>query len=97
MSTLDAIVIKFLTQRYKKIMYLQIVSGGEIIVSDQIEMYTRNRQLSIALSQDMAPTARLVAYYLTTDGQVVADSLSFHINNNGGHKVIANYMQCSPA
>ena len=46
-----------------------------------------SRQLSIALSKDMMPTAKIVAYYITPGGYVVADSLSFHIQPNRKNQV----------
>ena len=45
-------------------------------------MYTKSKQLSIALSQEMAPSARMVAYYITPENQIVSDSLNFHIDTN---------------
>ena len=34
------------------------------------------------MSRDMVPVARLLAFYLRTDGEVVADSLSFFVNGS---------------
>lgn len=56
-------------------------------MSDQLEMYTRSKQISVALSQQMIPTAKLVAYLITPDGQVVADGLNFHVQPSFQHQV----------
>ena len=56
-----------------------------------MEMYSRKKQLSIALSQQMLPTAKLVAYIITPDdGQVVADALNFHVHPSDAHQVLVN-------
>lgn len=54
-------------------------------------MYTKSKQLSIALTQDMAPSARIVAYYITPTGHVVTDSLNFYIEANPSHQVSEMY------
>lgn len=51
-----------------------------------------SKQLSIALSQDMVPSAKIVAYLITTEGQVVSDSVSFHVDSSGENKV--SNLQC---
>ena len=66
---------------------LQIVAHGNIIVSDTLQMYSRNKLFSVALSRDMAPSARIVAYFVAPDGQVVVDSLNFHVNGTQLHEV----------
>jgi len=66
---------------------LQIISGGVIIISDELQMYSRNKLFSVALSRDMAPSARILAYLIAPDGQVVADSLNFHVNGSKLHQV----------
>ena len=62
--------------------YIQVVAGGNIVYIDTIVMQiaSKTRTFSLAISRDMAPVARLVAYYVKTDGEVVSDSLTFFAN-----------------
>lgn len=75
---------------------LQIVAGGNILVSDTLQMYSRNKLFSVALSREMAPSARIVAYFVAYDSQVVADSLNFYVNGSRLHEVssLLNYILC---
>lgn len=68
---------------------LQIVAAGNIIVSDTLQMYSRNKLFSVALSREMAPNARIIAYFVAPDGQMVVDGLNFHVNGSRLHEVFA--------
>ena len=50
-------------------------------------MNSRNRLLSLAISRQMAPSAKIVAFYIAPDGQVAADSLQFNVDASHLHKV----------
>lgn len=63
------------------------MAAGNILFSDTLQMYSRNKLFSVALSREMAPSARIVAYFVAHDGQVVADSLNFHVNGSKLHEV----------
>jgi len=56
-------------------------------VTDTLQMYSRNKLFSVALSREMAPSARIIAYFVAPDGQMVADSHNFHVNGSGLHEV----------
>ena len=43
-------------------------------------MTARQKTFSIALSRDMAPSARILVWYLRPDGEVVTDALNFYVN-----------------
>ena len=75
---------------------LQIAAGGNIIVSNSLEMSASQKTFSVALSRDMVPSARIVAYYII-NGEVVADSLNFFVNGSHMNPVspyisLKNYM-----
>ena len=57
----------------------QIVAGGNIIAANQLEMTGMQKTFSVALSRDMVPSARIVAYYMH-QGEILADSLNFFVN-----------------
>ncbi|XP_067945401.1 CD109 antigen-like [Watersipora subatra] len=82
----------FYANTFVEVIYYAIVSGGSIVHSDSLQMYKRSKQLSIALSQDMAPSARIVAYYITPEKQVISDSLNFHIDLNSVHQPEASQL-----
>ena len=42
-------------------------------------MQSTQKTFSVALSRDMVPTARIIAYYII-NGEVVADALNFFVN-----------------
>ena len=52
---------------------------GTIIAGSTLTMAATQKTFSIAVSRQMAPVARLVAYFIH-DGEVVADALSFHVS-----------------
>ena len=57
-------------------------------------MYSRNKLFSVALSREMAPNARIIAYFVAPDGFVVADSLNFHVNGSRLHEVSVLLYYC---
>ena len=65
---------------------LQIVAGGNIVVSNRLDMKVKQETFSVALSRDMVPSARLLAYYIF-DGEVVSDCLNFFVNGTGQNPV----------
>lgn len=65
---------------------LQIVSGGNIILSDSFFMTARQKTFALALSRDMTPSARILVYTLY-NGEVLADSLSFAVRGIRGNGV----------
>ena len=76
-----------------KIYYL-IVSKGNIIVGNALEMNALQKTFSIALSRDMVPSARIVAYCIS-NGEVVADGLNFFVNGSMLNEVSVVFMiQC---
>ena len=58
---------------------MQIVASGNLVVSNMLEMKSTQKTFSVALSRDMVPSARIVAYYVQ-NSEVVADALNFFVN-----------------
>ena len=56
-------------------------------MTDSVQMYSRNKLFSVALSRDMSPSAKIVAFYVAPDRQVAADSLQFHVDGTKLHNV----------
>lgn len=60
--------------------FYHIVSNSRIVVSDVLNMAHKQKTFDVGLTRDMAPSAHIVVYYIRYDGEVVADSLNFHVN-----------------
>ncbi|KAK2182230.1 hypothetical protein NP493_362g02042 [Ridgeia piscesae] len=60
-------------------LYYVIVAGGNIVVANRLDMKVKQKTFSVAMSRDMVPSARLLAYYIY-DGEVVSDCLNFFVN-----------------
>ena len=61
--------------------FVQIVSGGNIIVASPLLMQSRQKTFSVALSRDMVPYGHMVVFaILPSTGEVLADALSFHVD-----------------
>lgn len=64
----------------EKVYYL-IASKGNIVVLNQLEMQSSQKTFSVALSRDMVPSSRIVAWYIL-NGEVISDALNFHVNGS---------------
>lgn len=62
------------------VLLAQIVAGGNILLGSSLVMNTRQKTFSVAVSHEMAPTAKIVAYCVT-NGEIVVDSLSFFVQD----------------
>ncbi|PAA63833.1 hypothetical protein BOX15_Mlig014034g1 [Macrostomum lignano] len=69
------------TSHYAPEIHYLIQAGGSILFSDIVRMPAGvlSKTFSIALSREMAPVARIVAYFMKQDGELVTDSLSFFV------------------
>jgi len=56
------------------------MSGGNIVSMSQLLMQSRQKTFSIALSRDMLPYAHIVVYAIPPSGEVITDSLDFHVD-----------------
>nr|BAR45598.1 thioester-containing protein 1 [Epanerchodus sp. RS-2014] len=60
----------------------EVVARGKIITSGSLKFDkdAKSHSFPLNITQDMAPRARVVAYYVSSCGEVVADSLDFTVN-----------------
>ncbi|KAL4235441.1 endopeptidase inhibitor [Mactra antiquata] len=78
------------TSHFVPKIYYQIVSQGNILIGDEIEMVSRHKTFAVALSRQMVPTARIVVYYLqTSPEEMVVDTLNFFVNGTRSNPVSA--------
>lgn len=65
-----------------------MVSGGNIIVGEELEMISRRKTFSVALSKEMIPTARIAVYYISGQPEeIVMDTLTFHVDGTKSNAV----------
>ncbi|XP_038046262.1 complement C3-like [Patiria miniata] len=56
-----------------------VIAGGKIVHEGSRHQINPNMDLGIRITQDMEPSARVVAYYASTTGNIIADSLFFEV------------------
>ena len=75
--------------------FLKVVSQGNIIIGDELEMTSKQKTFAVALSREMVPTARLVVYYIRRPEELVTDVMNFFVNGTRQNQVrctgIRNY------
>ena len=64
------------------------MSSGNIKVTNILFMSSTEKTFSVALSRDMVPSARILVYCLLADGEILTDSLHFHVDGVLNNKVI---------
>ncbi|ELT90450.1 hypothetical protein CAPTEDRAFT_197471 [Capitella teleta] len=57
-----------------------IVAGGNIILGNQLFMNSKQKTFSLAVSRAMVPEARIIVWTLLNNGEMITDSLSFHVD-----------------
>ncbi|XP_074646935.1 CD109 antigen-like [Tubulanus polymorphus] len=83
----EYMIFQIQSSHYTKQIYYQIVSGGRIIIGDRLNMESKVKTFSVALSRDMSPMAHIVAYYIRPDAEVVVDALNFFVNGTSMYHV----------
>ncbi|XP_064609639.1 CD109 antigen-like [Liolophura sinensis] len=63
-----------------------IVSAGKVDASGQL-----TKTFSLPVTSDMAPTARIIVYYVRDDGEIITDSISFNVDGIFQNKVSVNF------
>ncbi|KAI0237381.1 hypothetical protein LSAT2_012128 [Lamellibrachia satsuma] len=84
MSTSQPVVDNYVvftvrTSTYVPHIYYMVVTGGNIITSNTLFMKFQQKTFSLALSRDMVPNAKIVAYCVLNTGEILADSLAFFV------------------
>lgn len=67
--------------------FYQVVAQSNIIIGDELEMTSRQKTFSVALSRQMVPTARIIVYYIREPEEIVSDVLSFFVNGTRQNQV----------
>lgn len=67
---------------------IQVVAGGNIVLGSQLFMNAHQKTFSLAASRAMVPEARIVVWAILNSGEVIADSLSFHVDGIRTEEVV---------
>ena len=59
-------------------------------MANRLDMKVKQKTFSVAMSRDMVPSARLLAYYIY-DGEVVSDCLNFFVNGTRQNTVSTDH------
>ncbi|KAK6185943.1 hypothetical protein SNE40_008070 [Patella caerulea] len=78
------------TSNFVPRIFYQVISGGNIVIGDELEMSSRQKTFAIALSREMIPTARIVVFYIRQPEEVVVDVLNFFVNGTRQNQVKLN-------
>ena len=62
------------------------MSRGSVVSAGQIT----GNLFSVMITHEMSPNARVVVYYVRADGEIVTDSISFHVDGAFKNKVNAS-------
>lgn len=61
---------------------LQIVAKGEVVVSKVVDGQNKKKhQIEFIPTLSMVPTANVIVYYITKDGEIISDSLKVEFGN----------------
>ncbi|KAL5016375.1 hypothetical protein ScPMuIL_005964 [Solemya velum] len=72
----------------------QIMSRGSIVAAGDIaRSNSKTIMFSIPVTSQMAPNARIIVYYVRTDGEVVTDSISFDVDGTFQNQVSLGFDQ----
>lgn len=56
------------------------MGAGGILLGETLRMSSQQKTFSIAVSRQMAPVSRILAYYMTA-GEVVVDAMNFFVKD----------------
>jgi len=75
--------------QYVESIYYHITSAGKLIYTNSLPMDgARQKTFDVGISREMAPSAHILVYYVRYDGEIVADSMNFHVNTSS----VANHV-----
>ncbi|XP_046569084.1 CD109 antigen-like isoform X2 [Haliotis rubra] len=70
----------------------EVLSRGTVDITDQVSVGGQNPvQFNVPVSATMAPEAHIIAYYVRKSGEVVADGLSFSVDDIFDNKVSIDF------
>jgi hypothetical protein len=59
---------------------VQLMSKGQIMLTNTMDVYSKQKTFSIALSRTMLPAARIIVYTFVNE-YALMDSMNFHIKD----------------
>jgi hypothetical protein len=79
----DFMLFRVNITQYVDSVYYHITSAGKLIFTNILPMDgARQKTFDVGISREMAPSAHILVYYVRYDGEIVADSMNFHVNTS---------------
>jgi len=79
----DFMLFRVNITQYVDFVYYHITSAGRLIFTNILPMDgAKQKTFDVGVSREMAPSAHILVYYIRYDGEIVADSMNFHINTS---------------
>jgi hypothetical protein len=79
----DYMLFRVNITQYVDFVYYHITSAGKLIFTNTLPMdNARQKTFDVGISREMAPSAHILVYYVRYDGEIVADSMNFHVNTS---------------
>ncbi|RDD47011.1 CD109 antigen [Trichoplax sp. H2] len=75
----------------------EVTSRGAIVASGSLDTTGQKTSLSFTVTQKMAPTARVLAYYIGDNYEVIGDSYQFQVDGLFENKVSLNFDKSTEA
>ena len=79
----DFMLFRVNVTQYVDFVYYHITSAGRLIFTNILPMDgAKQKTFDVGVSREMAPSAHILVYYVRPDGEIVADSMNFHVNTS---------------
>ena len=79
----DYMLFRVNITQYVDSVYYHITSAGRLIFTNILPMNdARQKTFDVGISREMAPSAHILVYYVRYDGEIVADSMNFHVDTS---------------
>lgn len=70
------------TKEMNEISYHVLSTKGDVVASGTIEIFSsKSIDFDFTPTYDMVPKARIVVFYITSNGEIISDSLEFEVDN----------------
>lgn len=70
------------TKEINEISYHVLSAKGDVVASDTIEILSaKSSVFEITPTIDMVPKAEIVVYYITSDGEIISDSMEIEVDD----------------
>ncbi|CAF0729389.1 unnamed protein product [Didymodactylos carnosus] len=79
----DFMIFRVNITQFTEAVYYHITSAGRLIYTDILRMdQSKQKSFDVGVTREMAPSAHIIVYYIRYDGEIVADSMNFHVNTS---------------